>query len=102
MNGELPLTTPPKVAVILIGTNDVGATESCLRDGDADLETAAGTNSRSLSPALKCHNKKSQYMEFRILYCPSSLSKARNISWLPRMTDHGTICHTGCGTWWHT
>lgn len=54
INGELPLATPPKVAVILIGTNDVGATESCLRDGDADLETAAGTNSRSLSLSLNC------------------------------------------------
>lgn len=46
VNGELPLSSPPKVAVILIGTNDLGAVESCLHSGGADLEAAAGTSSR--------------------------------------------------------
>ncbi|EIE19760.1 SGNH hydrolase [Coccomyxa subellipsoidea C-169] len=46
INGELPLTSPAKVAVILIGTNDLGAIETCLKDGGAELEAAAGTSSR--------------------------------------------------------
>ena len=46
MNGELPLSSPPKVAVILIGTNDLGAVETCMRNGSAELEAAAGTSSR--------------------------------------------------------
>ncbi len=54
INGELPLTSPPKVAVILIGTNDLGAIETCLKDGGAELEAAAGTSSRWL-PSLLYH-----------------------------------------------
>lgn len=37
-NGELPLQKQPKVAVVLIGTNDLGAAATC---GDSAITAAA-------------------------------------------------------------
>ena len=38
--------TPPKLAVVMIGTNDLGYTEACFRNGDEVTEAANGTISR--------------------------------------------------------
>ena len=46
MNGELPIGTHPKLAVVMIGTNDLGYTESCFRSADMITEAAPGTISR--------------------------------------------------------
>lgn len=46
MNGELPRMSRPKLAVVMIGTNDLGYVESCFREGDDITEAAPGTISR--------------------------------------------------------
>jgi len=46
MNGELPVGTRPKLAVVMIGTNDLGYTEACFREGAEVTEAAPGTISR--------------------------------------------------------
>lgn len=46
MNGELPIGTHPKLAVVMIGTNDLGYTEACFRNGSDIAEAAPGTISR--------------------------------------------------------
>ena len=38
--------TPPRLAVVMIGTNDLGYTEACFRNGDEVTEAANGTISR--------------------------------------------------------
>ena len=38
--------TPPKLAVVMIGTNDLGYAEACFRNGDEVTEAANGTISR--------------------------------------------------------
>lgn len=48
MNGEVPTRFQPKVVVLLIGTNDLGAIESCARNGEDDLAATVGINSRSV------------------------------------------------------
>ncbi len=52
MNGELPVGNHPKLAVVMIGTNDLGYTESCFRDASDIAEAAPGTISRCDSAAL--------------------------------------------------
>ena len=49
MNGELPTGNHPKLAVVMIGTNDLGYTESCFRNASDIAEAAPGTISRSAS-----------------------------------------------------
>ena len=46
MNGELPVGTRPKLAVVMIGTNDLGYTEACFREGAEVTEAAPGVISR--------------------------------------------------------
>eukprot|EP00884_Botryococcus_braunii_P005938 jgi/Botrbrau1/15345/Bobra.0289s0002.1 len=46
MHGEVPTRFHPKVVVLLIGTNDLGAIEACARNGDDDLAATVGINSR--------------------------------------------------------
>jgi len=48
-NGELPHTTP-RVAVVLIGTNDVGAVEGCTRSEPDLLAAVPVINSRHSPP----------------------------------------------------
>lgn len=48
-NGELPHTTP-QVAVVLIGTNDVGAVESCTRNETDLLSAVPIINTRRAPP----------------------------------------------------
>ncbi len=38
--------TPPKLAVVMVGTNDLGYTEACFRNGDEVTEADNGTISR--------------------------------------------------------
>ena len=40
------MMTPPKLAVVMIGTNDLGYTEACFRNGEEVTEAANGTISR--------------------------------------------------------
>lgn len=51
-NGDIPKAHHPRAAVIMIGTNDLGAAQGC-SGGDAKkiLETAQGVKSRSTSAA---------------------------------------------------
>ena len=46
-HGELPQHHAPHVAVVLIGTNDVGAVEVCTREERDILAAVPGANSRS-------------------------------------------------------
>jgi hypothetical protein len=46
LNGELPKKYPPKVAVILIGTNDLGYIEACKQSPTALMEGLPGVISR--------------------------------------------------------
>ena len=46
MNGELPIGTRPKLAVVMIGTNDLGYTEAGFRNGSDITEAAPGVISR--------------------------------------------------------
>lgn len=57
-NGDIPQRHHPKAAVIMIGTNDLGAAQGC-SGGSAQkiLETAEGVKSRSIS----AHEPVSQY-----------------------------------------
>jgi hypothetical protein len=43
--GQTPKLAP-RVAVMLIGTNDFGAVDMCFGDGTDDLQAATGVNSR--------------------------------------------------------
>ena len=43
--GQTPKLAP-KVAVMLIGTNDFGAVDMCFGDSTDDLEAAVGVNNR--------------------------------------------------------
>ena len=47
-NGELPTAAPPKAAVIMIGTNDLGYAEACFRSEQATLDAVPGTAARWL------------------------------------------------------
>jgi hypothetical protein len=50
MGGEVPTQFEPKVIVVLIGTNDLGAIEACSRNGDDDLAATIGINARCEPP----------------------------------------------------
>ena len=74
MNGELPIGTQPKLAVVMIGTNDLGYTEACFRSPDMITEASPGTISRC-SVGTLCSTGTSVCTRSVIQECPVLVSK---------------------------
>lgn len=51
-HGEVFVRHPPKVAILLIGTNDLGAGGSCSRGEPGATAAASGTAVRSAAPFM--------------------------------------------------